>query len=658
MKTLQSIFNALGRLCTSKGFIHALAALQVRENVVSHDGHLTAHDLLKHVGPDRLIRTELTTLIGLLMREPIDFSLPSPQTLSTYIQQSDSLLGQLHEAMPPADPRTLVESASDPTAANPFASGELLQEAIFYAAESAYPFQYRDLTLRKYGADSDWLWAHRQLDIEVAADLCRGLATMLNAALTRLPERLKGLPIEEWTPLPAFVFSCSDLAARIHHPLSKVTSFVDAFTLPEGERNASFTSLHSFNAAYAYPFIRKGPDEYVLLQYVGLVEALYETPFYWMCDDDDYVDTALRNRGDYVEALAAERLATVFGRHRVFRNVELRRSKKETLGEIDVLVAFGNRLIVLQAKSKKLTLEARKGSDQHLQDDFKKAVQDAVDQSLSCACLLLDPSVTLQSSDGSPIELDEPPSAVFPITLLADHYPALAFQALQLLRAGTTEQIVAPITTDVFALDAMTEMLTSPLRFLSYLTLRARFSEKLVPDHELDLLAYHLRQNLWLARDVDLMRIEGDSDLYVAMAVRRDGIPGSDTPDGILTRFEGTHFSEVLAQIDSEPATAAVELGLLLLELAEDTVHLFNEGVEETRRRAEEDNLTHRFTIPMPAAATGLTVHWRGAGEDKAEELLLKDCRRYAGPGQSWFGLALAPDGSVEFVGKLVRDPE
>ena len=85
----------------------------------------------------------------------------------------------------------------------------------------------------------------------------------------------------------------------------------------------------------------------------------------------------------------------------MFQNVELLKSKGEVLGEIDVLVIFGNRAIVLQAKSKKLTLQARKGNDLQLQSDFKAAVQDSVDQAFACADLLDDPSVTLRCRDGT-----------------------------------------------------------------------------------------------------------------------------------------------------------------------------------------------------------------------------------------------------------------
>ena len=156
-------------------------------------------------------------------------------------------------------------------------------------------------------------------------------------------QSLKDKPTVEWTMLPGFVFSCDELVAHTMQPAKSVRAVVEAFTVPEGERNATFTSLHAFNAAYTYPFIRRGPDEFLLLQYYGIAEALYETPFYWMCADEAYAPTALRHRGDFSEAFAAERLTRVFGSDRVFQNVEILKSKGETLGEIDILVLFGDR---------------------------------------------------------------------------------------------------------------------------------------------------------------------------------------------------------------------------------------------------------------------------------------------------------------------------
>ena len=238
----------------------------------------------------------------------------------------------------------------------------------------------------------------------------------------------------------------------------------------------------------------------LLQYYYGISEAMYESPFYWMCEDKMYAPTAFRHRGEFTETYSAERLKHVFGPERVFQNVELIKSKKEVLSEIDVLVLFGDRAIVLQAKSKRLTLEARKGNDLQLKDDFKKAVQSAVDQAVVCAELLGDKSVTLRTKNGREIFVSDRPRTIFPVTTVSDHYPALTFQARQFLNFKSNDQIVQPLAMDIFALDAITEMLTSPLRLLSYFNHRAQFGDKLVTTHEHMPLSYHLKRNLWLEK--------------------------------------------------------------------------------------------------------------------------------------------------------------
>jgi SEC-C motif len=658
MRSEQEIFDDLAALCISKGYIHALATICFRDYVVGFKDELKPEDMARLYSKSRLIRTEVTTLIGLMMRAPIDFSLPSPQTISDYMERSEALLEELHQTLAGTFANHLtLENAANPNF-NPFTIGEVLREAIFYGGESAYTFQYRDLTPLKYGADADWLRRNKGIDLEVGREVCRHVAALLNDRLMETLLGLKSRPLAEWTMLPAFAFSCDELAARAGQPVESIRAVVEVFAAPEGERNSTFTSLHDFNSAYAYPLIRKGPDEFLLLQPYGIAEALYETPFYWMRADEAYAQTALRHRGEFTETFAAARLKRVFGAHRVFQNVEILRLKGQLLGEIDVLVLFGNRAIVLQAKSKKLTLSARKGNDLQLQTDFKAAVHDAVDQAMSCAELLGDPSVTLRCRDGRTVPLAQRPRTVFPMSVVADHYPALAFQARQFLKVETTERIVVPLATDVFALDAITELLASPLRLLSYLNLRARFGDKFLTHHEHMLLSHHLKRNLWLDSDIDMMLLHDDIlvHLDIAMAVRRDGVSGAATPDGILTRFEGTPFGRIIESIEYKPNPAAIDLGLMLLELSEDTIGDLNKCIDQVLALTAADGRLHDASIGISTASTGFTIHCSGLPNSEVEARLRDHCekRKYLQRANSWFGLALGPDGLVRLVAELV----
>src|SRR5690606_29615671 len=131
---------------------------------------------------------------------------------------------------------------------------------------------------------------------------------------------------------------------------------------------------------------------------------------------------------------------------------------------------------------------------------------------------------------------------IYILCLVSDHYPALSFQARQFLKYDDTDTIKPPFVLDVFTLDVVTEMLQSPLRFLSYLNRRTFYAQRLFAQQELTILAYHLKQNLWLSEKHDLFMLAEDfsADLDIAMSARRDGVPGKITPDGILTRFAGT----------------------------------------------------------------------------------------------------------------------
>ena len=101
MRTEQIIFDELASLCMSRGFIHAIAEICFRDTVVGIANELSAKELAAKRSQSRLIRTEITTLLGLTMRSSIDFYLPSPEILSDYINRSYALLEELHQTMLP-----------------------------------------------------------------------------------------------------------------------------------------------------------------------------------------------------------------------------------------------------------------------------------------------------------------------------------------------------------------------------------------------------------------------------------------------------------------------------------------------------------------------------------------------------------------------------
>ncbi|MNT08706.1 hypothetical protein D3C72_1434560 [compost metagenome] len=313
-----------------------------------------------------------------------------------------------------------------------------------------------------------------------------------------------------------------------------------------------------------------------------------------------------------------------------------------------MLAIYGRRAILVQAKSKRLTIEARKGNDLQLKDDFKKAVQDAADQAFLCATALLDSSFKLKNAAGDEIELPRRFDVIQPLCILSDHYPALAFQASEFLKRRTTEHIVAPVVMDVFTLDVMAEMLASPLQILHYLTLRERFGDRLSASHELTFLGYHLTHHLWFDDEFNMMTLGDDFSipLDIAMLARREGLPGLETPEGILTKLKNTTFGRLVAHIESHDDPDVGELGLLLLQLGEETARSLGSGIDTLASAARRDRRSHDLSLEFGEAQSGLTVHCRYPDTPDTMPRLLAHCqlRKYASKADRWHGLLIHPD--------------
>lgn len=660
----QEIFSDLEALCRSPGYAHAIAHFCFRDQVVSYSKNLKADDYAKLFSSERLIRTEMSTLIGLMLRSPIELALPDLQTVQSYLDRTEALLKELHEALNAplmAEMKKAIASPGGPQSLNPFSTAEVLREPIFYSAESAYTFQYRDLSIQKYAYDEEWLIKNKGFTALEARNITSALLEFLNNKLLNTLEEFRNIPSDEWSLLTGFQFTAADIATVSGLSLDKITAFIDAYTCPENG-NPTFTSLNEFNAVNAFPILKGQGDSYILFLYASLTEALYETPFYWMNGDKAYAATAMTNRGAFTEEFVEARLQRVFGTKKVFRGIDIweNSTKKKRLGEIDTLVLFGDYAIVVQAKSKKLTLAARKGNDLQLQADFKAAVQSACNQALDCSQHLLSGAPFFADSSGTEIKLEAPLKKVYPICVVSDHYPALSFQASQFLTCKPTKDIQQPLVSDVFFIDVVSEFLETPLRFLSYLELRAKVGNNISLSHEIVALAFHLRRNLWLG-EYDFMMIADDIsvDLDIAMAARRDGVRGETTPPGLLTHLTGTPVGKLIEEIENCPAPGAIATGLELLKLSGESAINLSRLIDQITKDTLKDGKPHDATLFFDDAGSGITVHCNDLPVMLASPKLERHCelRKYDTKADTWFGLAIRPeDGGIRF-GLLLDTP-
>ncbi|GAA0310219.1 SEC-C metal-binding domain-containing protein [Psychrobacter aestuarii] len=641
------VFSDLESLCHSNGYLHTIAYFCFRDNTVRCGEEIQKEDFLEQYSTDRLLRTEISTLIGLACTVKSNLELPTPAKMQEYIDKTESLLLELHHSMVP-DISNLFKLDTNnqlDKSYNPFNKGTFLREPIFYGGESAYHFQYRDLSKLKYKNDEDWIIENKGYSINDLFVVIESISSLQLEKINSILPNVLQKNSDEWTVLDAYIFTINEVEAKLSIPLSKplIKKVIESFVSID---SYEFKRLDDFNQKNAFPIIKIDDNKYLLFQNYSLLEALYESPFFWFWNDKSYRNTAMTNRGNFTEDFSVSRLKSVFGNNRVFQGVNIIGKKGVTSGEIDVLVLFANRAIVLQAKSKKLTLESRKGNDLSIKNDFKKAIQDSYDQAYLCSELLLSKSYKLedkygQSIDISNIEFQE----IYPVCIVSDHYPALSFQAKQFLKYKKTDIIKAPFIMDVFFLDVFAEMLNTPLYFLSYLNRRTNYSDSIMATHEMTILAYHLIHNLWVD-GADYIHIGNDFNtvLDMSMLTRRDGLDSIHTPKGILTKYQGTTVGKYLSDIERINNPSTVDFGFLLLKINEQSIQQVNETIELICSKSLVDGKNHDFTIGFKNGE-GLTIHCNYNDYNTAKEKLEDHARKrkYYTKSKKWHAICIEP---------------
>lgn len=647
------ILAELRQLCRTPGFAHVIAHVIVRDNFVFYQDEMKPEDMAHLFGFKRLIRTEVATLIGYMIQGGVEVFDLMPGDPSALLAKVEALLEELHRRL--SWPMFGAGLENFITAREQV---ETLREPIFYGGESAFNFQYRDFAVEKYRGDDTWLEANCGFTIADAAAIVDACLALTEEQVTARWKAVDRDNPSTWSLLPGFIVSKADLVARSSVAEEKAGAVIAAFSIPLGD-NAEFVALNDYNRAVSAPLIALGEDRYAVLQHYAPVEALYEAPMYWMFTDKAYRATAATHRGDFTEAFTHQRLIDVFGAANVHRGLNLDRAKGDRIGEIDILVEFGGRLLLVQAKSKRLTIEARRGNERSLRSDFKGAVQDAYDQAQICAEALFDPSTSIIRADGTVVTLQHLPQKIYPICLVSDHYPSLVFQTDRFLEKRDIDRVAQPIVTDIFALDAIAELLDRPLRVLGYCELRDRFGDRLIYSHELVLLACHVRQNLWISDDFGGMMLDDNitGTIEIAMLARRRGIAGEKTPKGPLTAFVGTAFDGMLKRIEERPEPPLVDLALYMLEASGTSIKAYNEGVGLITAQTLADMRQHDVSFAM--GGEGLTVHSSYEPPRQVRDRLeaYVEARKYACKADRWFGLFVDPADGLPLVGFALTFP-
>lgn len=679
MRTEQEIFDQLELLSAQEGFWEVVAFFCCKDTFIYFPSEKLDREAFSQVfDRTRLSRTELSTLIGLACKSGFNDKNLELDELKEKAELVWQLLDELHHSFYPSldiealsakfdnkDSDDIPDFGEFIRDINPsIDKNHFMREAIFYGGDGVFKHQYRDLTKRRYSLDEDWIEANKDFRISQAVEVISAIEQIQLKKVNTAVSSTKDWPLPDHLSL--FSFDIPEVVTQSGLSEETVRAVITGFSAKAKEGVECFKSVDDFNHKNAFPIIKIDENSFVSFQAYSLWEALYENPFFWFNADDAYKVIASDHRGVFTEEFTAERLALVFGEENVLTNIDIF-DGKDKAGEIDVLVTFGEFAIVVQAKSKKLTIEARKGNSKQLESDFKKAIQDAYDQAYLCSQLLQKDGYVYKDEFGNEVNIRSGFKTIFPVCIVSDHFPALSAQARYFLKYETTDVIKHPYVMDVFLIDMITEILPSPLWVLDYLIKRSDYGDSILSNHELVILSTYIKQNLYFDENPDLVMLDDNIsvDLELAMLDRRDGHKGEVIPEGFLTAHKDTHVGKIIDDIELSTDYGLQQLGFHLLSISGDTVELINEAISKMIAQFEKDHRHHDISIPLFEGKTGLTIHCSEDDNETAFRRLVSHCekRKYTYKAESWVGCCFSPNqGRFRFAsyheGKWVESDE
>jgi hypothetical protein len=637
--TKEEIIKALEDLTQEPGFLYSLAV------VLRHDLFLNPEESADINWRERLSFQEVSFLVGLMVKCKIDISIiPTEDIFKEQGAKLNMLFKKLHEAYNIPLFEELTKQAEKKKTSKEeeksyqefFGDGERMVEPIFYDGSGAYDFQYWEFARKKYKEDEAWIQDNKGITVSKMADISERLKRLCEEKRLDL-QNVKTFDDLCKTSLSIFCFSRKDLNTFDE---DTVTKFVNTFSITPGRVNEVFDSVGAYNVVDSHPIVVLAEDLYFIPVDFNIAQSIYESPFYWMSSDSQYSDIALKHRGDATENIAHEMLESVFGKENVYKNVKVYKNKKVLITDIDVLAIAGNKAIVVQTKSKKLTKLSRMGDEGKLKKDFKEAIQIAYDQGLACRAAVINKTNILITDNGTELYLNELIDDAYIICLTTDHYPAVTHQVDFYLKKGHDDP--DPLAMSIFDLDILVFYLKDPFEFLYYLRQRIKLSTNFIAGSEISFLGYHLSQKLFLPPKVDGVGIdEGFAQLidanYPAM---RGYIPKTSAVEKLRNKWRNEQFKQLIAQIKATGHPGFTDAIFFMYDLsgksADDLIRL----MKKTKQKTLQDGQAHDFSSGYGNGKSGITFLCIPDTQEKLGSRLmtLAVARKYKTKADVWIG--------------------
>lgn len=648
--TIEQIICDIELITREKGFSYTLFLL------LRHHLFHTPEETATMDWHSRLSIQELTLLVGLWIKSKADLTIPDEKTALSQAKRIQDLFEKLHSGhtssfkssitKPETGSSTSSEDKShdDQSDRDPKTSlsSAMATEPIFYSDSGAYDFQYLEIIEEKYKKDEDWLAKNRNFNARNFKKIAFELKNLVQEKINKIKE-VKNFKQLCKCIFDGFSFTVQELANRTNLEESDIRVFLDNFSVEPGTANQDLKHPGQYNKIFSHPIVHISEGKYSVPIAFNLAQSLYESPFYWMSaresGDKIQEDKASIHRGNFNEEFVARQLENIFGKENVYKGLKIKKSKGETTSDIDILAIAGNKAIIVQAKSKKLTELAKTGNIEQLEIDFKGAVQDAYEQGLICREAILDPVSTFIDENGNTVQISEEINECYLICVTSDNYPGIIHQSNFFLKRKPENPY--PIALNLFDLEIICHYLTDPFRFLYYINQRIKLMDQCKADNEMAYLAWHLKHKLFRSNKHDCIFIPPSyGQLIDANYPAEKGYQPKASGD-LKSEWANEQFNEIEEKLKSTGEPGLTDILFSLFDLEGPGADELIEAIKKTKAKVKATGKAQSFSIVVGENSFGITCAVENADFTKLETFLLNTsvARKYKAKAKLWLGI-------------------
>ena len=376
-----------------------------------------------------------------------------------------------------------------------FKTEDFISEGFLYAADDAYPLQYPEQGKYRYSLDTEWILLKKGLTIEKMFYIARDL-------LEEAHSKAESIKSGKTSSLECLLV---DINKIDKHKLEDINRFLDLFSTNLNNKQA--LTIENALLYQARPILRINKNTILFPSINMLFKAIAESPLYWMLEDEQYAEDALRHRGDLTEAMVYSLACNIFGKNNVFKDVKIKRGDRD-ITDIDTLVIYRNKAIIFQVKSKKVSLLSRLGNYEKMQEDFNISIQKAYDQGITSIISLKDNNLKFLNGKEKIIIPHIDDFYLFCVT--TEYFPNINLHKKEYLKIDEKYKEIVPFTISAFDLEMLSQYLYDPFDFIYYLYRRSSMDSKIGRSEEMSCFVNFMDMRLVFQGNADFIYLGSD----------------------------------------------------------------------------------------------------------------------------------------------------